>query len=58
MKEKSKNLEKGKIRVEIEPSNIEGYNYCYIFKGKREYREYDMKRYIRIIRFLGNRLLI
>lgn len=37
-----------KIRLIITKSNIEGYNYMYIFIGKHIYVEYDILRYLRV----------
>jgi len=41
-----------KITIQAEPNKDKKYNYLYIFKGKRVYKEYKIKRYIRVINFL------
>ena len=49
---------KNKITVKIKPAKIKGYNFEYIFIGKRKYIEYKIERYIRVLNYLQDRGLL
>lgn len=44
---------KAKITVQCKATKKQKYSFVYIFKGKHVYREYDIKRYLRIINVLN-----
>jgi len=51
-------MHKKKIIIRILPASKKGYNFEYHFIGKREYVEYDLRRYLRVIEYLSKRGLI
>jgi len=51
-------MNKKKIAIKIMPSKIRGYSFEYHFISKREYIEYNLRRYLRIIEYLRKRGLI
>ena len=42
------------ITVKIERAKKTGYNYQYVFCGRRVYTEYETKRYIRLLGTIRN----
>ena len=40
------------IKVRIQIASNKNYNFEYIFIGKRQYIEYDIRRYMRLLRVI------
>jgi len=47
-----------RYKIIIKISDKRGYNYQYIFIGKKLYIEYDIKRYLRIVNRLKDNIEI